>query len=102
MQKLSIIVQKIQINYCLLYTSCQIGNNIIHNFKYTDKKILEYIDKNHFRKYQVNQGYSKCNTSVINDKVCITSDYGIYKTLNPVSYTHLQMYDERCTSIQKV
>lgn len=64
------------------YNICQIGNNIIHNFKYTDKKILEYIDKNHFRKYQVNQGYSKCNTSVINDKVCITSDYGIYKTLN--------------------
>lgn len=63
------------------YNVCQIGKKAIHNFDFTDKKILEYIDKCKLEKIQVNQGYSNCSISVISNNSCITSDIGIYKTL---------------------
>lgn len=63
------------------YNVCQIGNNVIHNFEFTDKSILEYIDKHKLDKIQVNQGYSNCSISVVSDSSCITSDVGIYEVL---------------------
>lgn len=63
------------------YNICQIGNNVIHNFKYTDKNILKYIDDQKLNKIQVSQGYSKCSISVTSNNSCITSDKGVYDTL---------------------
>lgn len=56
------------------YNVCQFGNFVIHNFKYTDKNVLDYIEKNGLDKVQVNQGYSNCSTCVVSDRACITSD----------------------------
>ena len=51
----------------------------IHNFKYTDKVILDYIEKNNIEKINVSQGYCKCSICVIDNNSIITSDEGIYK-----------------------
>lgn len=56
------------------YNVCQIGDCVIHNFNFTDKNILKYIESNKFEKLQVNQGYSNCSISVIDNNACITSD----------------------------
>ncbi len=63
------------------YNVCQIGNSVIHNFKYTDKKILNYAKEQELKLIQVQQGYSKCSICPTSDKSCITSDEGIYKKL---------------------
>ena len=59
------------------YNVCIIGNFAIHNFKYTDKKILEILDKNNFIKIHINQGYSKCSIAVIDEKSVIVTDKSI-------------------------
>lgn len=51
----------------------------IHNFSYTDQAILNYLDKNNFKKINVSQGYCKCSICVVDDNSIITSDIGIYK-----------------------
>lgn len=56
------------------YNVCQIGNNVVHDFRYTDKKVKELIEKLGLNKIQVKQGYSNCSISVINENACITSD----------------------------
>lgn len=56
------------------YNVCQLGNLVIHNFKYTDKNVLDFIEKNGLDKVQVSQGYSNCSTCVVSDNACITSD----------------------------
>lgn len=56
------------------YNICQIGNNVVHDFRYTDERILEIVDKYNLNKIQVKQGYSNCSISVINKNACITSD----------------------------
>lgn len=58
----------------ILYNVCVIGNNAIHNFKYTDKKLLEIIDKKGLNKININQGYSNCSIAVIDDNSAIVSD----------------------------
>lgn len=63
------------------YNVCLIGNKAIHNFKYTDKKVLEILDKYLYNRVNVEQGYTKCSIAVIEDNSCITSDKGIAKTL---------------------
>ena len=51
----------------------------IHNFKYTDKAILDYIERNNIEKINVSQGYCKCSICVVDNNSIITSDEGIYK-----------------------
>lgn len=63
------------------YNVCQIGKFVIHNFKYTDKSILEYIEETNLKKLQVSQGYSNCSISVVSENACITSDKQICETL---------------------
>ena len=60
------------------YNACIFGNFAVHNFKYTDKNIIEFIDKNNITKINVSQGYSKCNICVVDENSIITSDIGIY------------------------
>lgn len=63
------------------YNVANIGDYVIHNFKYTDKKILNYIENNKLKKVDVKQGYTKCNIVVTSQNSCITSDKSISKKL---------------------
>ena len=61
------------------YNVAILGNNAIHNFKYTDDVLLDYIEKNNMNKINVNQGYCKCSICIVDENSIITSDEGIYK-----------------------
>lgn len=63
------------------YNVCQIGNNVVHNFKYTDKKISQIIDEKNLKKIQISQGYTNCSIAVIDEKSTITSDKKIAQEL---------------------
>lgn len=63
------------------YNVCIFGKYAMHNFKYTDKEILNYLDKNNYIKINIKQGYSKCSTCIVNENSIITSDEGIYNTV---------------------
>lgn len=54
-------------------------NYLVHNLKFTDKKILEYCKNKKI--INVKQGYTKCSILPIKEKVIITNDTGIYNTL---------------------
>lgn len=47
---------------------------MVHNFRFTDKKILEFIQKENLKKIQVSQGYSNCSISVIAENAVIVQD----------------------------
>lgn len=61
-------------NIC--YNVAQVGSFGIHNTKYTDPIIKKKLDCDWIH---VNQGYTKCNTLVVDDQSLITSDRSIYK-----------------------
>lgn len=63
------------------YNVCIIGKFAIHNFKYTDKKVLEILEKNGYEKIDISQGYSNCAIAKITDNACITSDKKIASKL---------------------
>jgi len=63
------------------YNVCIIGNKAIHNFKYTDKTVLEKLKEKNFELINVNQGYTKCSIAVINENSIIISDKGLYNSL---------------------
>jgi hypothetical protein len=62
----------------VLYNVAIVGNNAIHNFKYTDKSFFE---NSNYNLIDVKQGYSKCSLCVICDNAVITSDEGIKNQL---------------------
>ena len=74
------------------YNVCIFGKYAIHNFKYTDKLILDYLDKNNYIKINTNQGYSKCSTCIVDENSIITSDEGIFNAV--------KKYDIDCLLIQ--
>lgn len=77
------------------YNICQIGNNIIHDFKYTDKRLLKHItNQKNLKQIPVHQGYSKCNIAVTSNNSCITSDEGIYNFLKLYQLDVLLLKDE--------
>lgn len=76
------------------YNICQIGKKIIHNFKYTDHLVNEYINSVELEKINIKQGYAKCSIAVTSENSCITSDEGIYKTLQKEKIDVLLLRDE--------
>ena len=76
------------------YNICQIGKKIIHNFKYTDPLVNEYINSVELEKINIKQGYAKCSIAVTSENSCITSDEGIYKTLQKENIDVLLLRDE--------
>ena len=74
---------KVGLKYPLdvLYNVCCIGENVIHNFKYTDEKILEIIQKEKLNMIDINQGYSNCSIAVIDDKSVVVTDKKIAEKL---------------------
>ena len=63
------------------YNVCQVGKHVIHNFKYTEPKILEFIEKQNLQKIQIAQGYSNCSIAVISENAVIVTDKTIAETL---------------------
>lgn len=76
-------IEKVGQNYPsdIKYNVCQIGNNVLHNFKHTDKHILEYIKQMNLNQIQLKQGYTKCSICPTSNNSCVTSDEGIYENL---------------------
>lgn len=64
--------------YNIAYNIVLFGKFAIHNFKYTDNKILDFIDRNNFIKIHVSQGYTKCSVCIVDENSIITSDKGIH------------------------
>ena len=56
----------------------------IHNFKFTDSVLKEYITEKNLIKINTKQGYSKCSVCIISDDAIITDDEDIYK--NAIDY----------------
>ena len=65
----------------IAYNVCIMGENAIHNFKYTDTVVKEILINQEYNLIDVNQGYTKCSIAVIDDKSCITSDIDVAKKL---------------------
>lgn len=65
----------------IAYNVCNIGKNVIHNFKYTDTKILEIIKKENLNMINIKQGYSKCSIAVIDSNSAIVTDKKIAEIL---------------------
>jgi hypothetical protein len=63
------------------YNVCIVGKKAIHNFNYTDNKILEELKYNNYELINVKQGYSNCSIAVIDENSIIVSDKGIYEIL---------------------
>ena len=59
-------------------------NYLIHNLKFTDKKILDYCKNK--KTIHVKQGYTKCSILPVQEKAIITNDKGIYNTLKNESF----------------
>lgn len=63
------------------YNVGRIGKIAIHNFKYTDKKIIKRLEEKELKLINVKQGYAKCSICIVNEKAIITSDRGIAREL---------------------
>ncbi len=63
------------------YNAAQLGNFLIHNSKYTDPQILRKAKELGLQILHVNQGYTKCNLTIVDDHAAITSDAGISTVL---------------------
>lgn len=76
-------VSEVKENYPLdiPYNVAVMGNIAVHNFDYTDEILKKYLEKSGYKLVQVEQGYTKCSISILNDKACIVSDIGIAKKL---------------------
>lgn len=64
------------------YNVARVGNYVICNIKFTDRKIIDFYKKAGYEIINVNQGYAKCNICVLNECAVITEDKGIAKVLS--------------------
>jgi len=62
------------------YNAVVTDNFLIHNLKITDSTILENTKE--LNQIHINQAYTRCNLLPLKNNSFITSDKGIYKTLN--------------------
>lgn len=65
--------------YDIILNSVNLGNTFIHNLHYTDKNLLSFFKTK--KLINVNQGYTKCSTAIINNNAIITSDMSIAKAV---------------------
>lgn len=65
------------------YNVGRVHGYAVHNFKYTDEKLLFYLKKENLDFIDIKQGYSKCSMAVVDESAIITSDCAIQKKLIP-------------------
>ena len=59
------------------FNCVNVGNKLLCNTRYTNKKILEYAQDCGIEILTVKQGYTKCSTCVVSDDAIITEDDSI-------------------------
>lgn len=79
--------------YNISYNITIFGKYALHNFKYTEANILNYINEKNLIKINLNQGYSKCSICIVDESSIITSDIGIYNAV--------KAYNIDCLLIEK-
>lgn len=67
--------ENILLNYLFL------NNTLYGKLSAIDKNLLDYCNKNSIRTVNINQGYARCSTFVLNNNAVITSDLSIEKAL---------------------
>lgn len=75
----------------IAYNIARIGNIVIGNIPYCDKKILRYYQNAGYRIVPVKQGYTKCNLCIVRNDAAITSDPGISTALTDCGVDVLQI-----------
>lgn len=65
----------------IAYNIARVGNNAIHDFRYTDEKLKFYFKKLDMELINSKQGYTKCSISIVSNESIITSDMGIKESL---------------------
>lgn len=66
--------------YDIILNSLNLCNYFIHNLKYTDSNLLNYVkDK---KLINVKQGYTKCSTAIVKENAIITSDKTIAEAIS--------------------
>ncbi|TYQ17028.1 UNVERIFIED_CONTAM: hypothetical protein Cloal_3629 [Acetivibrio alkalicellulosi] len=73
----SILTSKYPGNIC--YNGARVGNYLFHNTKYTDEVIKSCALEMGVEIVHVNQGYTKCSISIVDENSIITMDKGIAK-----------------------
>lgn len=58
-----------------------LNNTLYGKLSAIDKNLLDYCKENSIRTVNINQGYARCSTLVINNNTVITSDLSIEKAL---------------------
>lgn len=85
----------------IAYNVCTVGENVVHNFKYTDSKITDIIEKENLNKIQISQGYSNCSIAVISEKSVITQDEKIAKVLEKNNISVLKINEKNIHLLNK-
>lgn len=67
--------ENILLNFLFLH------NTLYGKLSAIDKKLLDYCKENNIRTVNINQGYARCSTLVLNNNAVITSDLSIEKAL---------------------
>ena len=62
----------------IIYNAACTGKYFIHNTKHTNPELLKQIPET-VEIISVPQGYTKCNTLIVDENSIITSDFGIHK-----------------------
>lgn len=58
-----------------------LNNTLYGNLSSIDTNLLDYCIKNNIKTVNVNQGYARCSTLVLNNNAAVTSDLSIEKAL---------------------
>ncbi len=66
---------------CVKLNIALVGHYAIGNFKYTDNAVISILEKYHYERINVKQGYAKCSTSIVSDGAIITSDTSIFRAV---------------------
>ncbi len=65
----------------IAYNVARIGRYAVHNLQHTDQVLKYYLEEAGIEFIHVNQGYTKCSTSAVNDTKALTSDLLIHEKL---------------------
>ena len=65
----------------ILLNFLYLNNTLYGKLSAIDKNLLDYCEENNIRTVNINQGYARCSTLVLNEKAVITSDLSIEKAL---------------------
>ncbi len=87
--------------YDIAYNVFTTSNIAIHNFKYTDSHVLDLLQKNGYTKININQGYTNCSISYIDEETIVTSDKIIADKLVKLHFEVLYIPNE-CIDIKLI